>query len=93
MNYPFHQYGVQVTRHHLRFSLAVAGSLIRIGGARGREPEFLLQLPFDGNDGRDINAQRQLEMQSRRNILEILSETLDDGDRVARHGVIGRPCA
>jgi hypothetical protein len=31
---------------------------LRIGGACGREPEFLLQLPFDGNDGRRINAQR-----------------------------------
>ena len=55
--------------HHLRFSLVVAGNLIRIGGACGRKPEFLLQLPFDGNDGRRINAQRQLEMQSRRNNL------------------------
>src|SRR6266404_3210789 len=33
LNHPFHQYGVQVTRHHLRFPLAVAGNLIRIGGA------------------------------------------------------------
>ena len=42
-------------------------------------PQYtLLQLPFDGNDGRRINAQRQLEMQSRRNNLEILSETLHD---------------
>src|ERR1700738_3117474 len=92
LNYPFHQYGVQVTRHHLRFSLAVTGNLIRISGARSREPEFLLQLPFDGNDGRDINAQRQLEMQSRRNVLEILTEPLHDSDRVAWHSVIGRPC-
>ena len=44
-------------------------------------PQYtLLQLPFDGNDGRRINAQRQLEMQSRRNNLEILSETLHDSD-------------
>ena len=93
LNHPFHQCGVQVTRHHLRFPLSVARSLIRIGGAWSREPEFLLQLPFDGNDCRHINAQRQLEMQSRRNLLEILSETLHDSDRVARHSVIGRPCA
>src|SRR4029077_15768941 len=49
LNHPFHQCGVQVTCHHLRFSLVVAGNLIRIGGVCGREPEFLLQLPFDGN--------------------------------------------
>ncbi len=27
------------------------------------------------------------------NVLEILAEPLHDSDRVARHGVIGRPCA
>src|SRR5713101_2711229 len=48
LDHPFHQRGVQVARHHLRFLLALARNLIRIGGARGREPEFLLQLPFDG---------------------------------------------
>src|SRR6266404_5351025 len=32
-------------------------------------------------------------MQPRRNILEILAETLHDSDRVARHCVIGAPCA
>ena len=91
LNHPFHQCGVQVTRHHLRFPLSIAGTLIRIAGTLGREPEFLLQLPFDGNDCRGIDAQRQLEMQSRGNLLEILAETLDDGDRITRHSVIGRP--
>jgi len=43
LNHPFHQYGVQVTRHHLRFAFPVARNLKRIGGARGRKPEFLLQ--------------------------------------------------
>jgi len=93
LNHPFHQCGVQVTRHHLRFLLCVARSLMRIGGARGREPEFLFQLPFDRNDCRHINAQRQLEKQSRGNVFEILTETLHDSDGIARHGVIGRPCA
>src|SRR3546814_15674375 len=32
-------------------------------------------------------------MQSRRNVLEIFAETLHDRDGVARHSVIGRPCA
>ena len=40
-----------------------------------------------------IDAERQLEMQARRNLLEILAEALDDRDRVARHRVIGRPAA
>ena len=92
MNHPFHQRSIEVTRHHLRFPLCVARNLIRICGAWGPEPEFLLQLPFDGNDCRDIDAERQLEMQSRRNVLEILTETLHDSDKVARHSVIGGPC-
>ena len=62
LNHPLHQCGVQVTRHHLRFLLRVAGNLIRIDGACGREPEFLRQLPFDRNDCCHINAQRQLKM-------------------------------
>jgi hypothetical protein len=95
LNHPFHQCGVQVTRHHLCFLLFVATTrtLVRIAGAWGREPEFLLQLPFDGNDCRRINAQWQLEMQSRRNVLEIFTKTLHNSYRVARHSVIGRPCA
>ena len=32
-------------------------------------------------------------MQSRRNVLEILAETLDDRDGVARYRVVGRPGA
>jgi len=83
---------VEVPRHHLRFPLSVARSLIRIGSTRSRKPKFLLQLPFDRNDRCRINAQRQLEMQSRRNFLEILAEALHDGDRVARYSVVGRPC-
>src|SRR5581483_8214225 len=70
-----------------------AGALIGIGGARRREAEFLLQLPFHGNDRRDIDAERQLEMQSRRNVLEILAEPLHDSDGVARHRVVRRPSA
>ena len=93
LNHPLHQCGVQVTGHHLRFLLRVARNLIRIRGACGRKPEFLLQLPFDRNDCCQIYAQRQLKMQSRRNILEILSETLHDCNRVARHSVKSRPCA
>src|SRR5262249_30691347 len=42
LNHPFHQCGVQVTSYHLRFALCVARYLIRIGSARGPEPEFLL---------------------------------------------------
>src|SRR5260370_29614982 len=42
LNHPFHQCRVQVTGYHLRFPLCVARSLIRIGGAWGPEPEFLL---------------------------------------------------
>src|SRR5438046_1735927 len=58
-----------------RFPANFARNLERICGAWSREPEFLLQLPFDRNDCRRINAQRQLEMQARRNVLEILPET------------------
>jgi len=68
-------------------------ALVRITGTRCREPEFLLQLPLDGNDGRRIDAQWQLEMQSRRNILEIFTKTLHDSNRVARHCVIRCPYA
>ena len=95
LNDPFHQCGVQVARHHLCFPLFVARArtLVRIGCARGGEPEFLLELPFDGDDRRRVNAQRQLEMQSRRNVFEIFAEALHDGDGIARHGVIGCPCA
>ena len=92
LNHPLNQNGVQVSRHHARFLLSLGRSLIGIIGARGREPEFLLQLPFDGKDCRLVNTQWQLEMQSRRNVLEILTETLHDSDGIARYRVIGRPC-
>ena len=59
----------------------------------GPEPKFLLQLPFDRNNCGDIDAKWQLKMQSRRNVLEILSETLNDSDRVARHSEICGPRA
>ena len=91
LNDPFHQGGVQVARHHLRLPLGLARGLGWIGGAWGRETELLLQLPFDGNDRRDINAERQLEVQAWLNLLEIFAEALHDGDEVARHGVVGRP--
>jgi hypothetical protein len=80
---------------HLRFPLSLAGTraLMGITSAWGREPEFLLQLPFDGNDCGRINTQRQLEMQPWRNVLEIFAEALHDGDGVAWHRVIGCPYA
>ena len=87
LNHPFHQCGVQVARHHLRFLLGLARVLVRIGAAWGREPEFLFQLPLDGNDRRDVNAEGQLEVQSWLNLLEISAEALHDGDGVARNGV------
>jgi hypothetical protein len=94
LNHPFHQRGVQVTGHHLRFPLAVlrARTLVRIAGAWGCEAEFLFQLALDRNDGRRIHAEGQLEMQPRFDVLEILSKALDDRDRVARYGEIGCPC-
>ena len=91
MNDPFHQCRVEVAGDHLRFLGTVVWTLVRIGGAGSREAEFLFQLPLDGNDGGRIDAQRQLEMQARRNFLQVLAESLHDGDRVARHRVIGRP--
>src|SRR5690606_6499947 len=69
----------------------IASALIGIGGPRGRNAEFLLQLSFDGNDRCGINAERQLEVQSRWNVLEVLAEALHDSDGIARHRVIGRP--
>jgi len=49
-----------------------------IGGAWCANPNSCFNLPFDRNDRRRINAQRELEMQARRNVLQILSETLHD---------------
>ena len=38
-----------------------------------RETELLFQLVFDGDDGRRVDVQWQLEMQSRLDVLEILA--------------------
>jgi len=38
-------------------------------------------------------SERQLEMQPRRHVLEVFAEALNDGDGVAWHRVVGRPCA
>ena len=95
MHHPFHQCGVQVAGDHLRFQLRfppVTRTLVRITSAWGREAKFLLQLSFNGDDCRRINAQWQLEMQSGRNDFEVLTEALHDRDRIARYGVISRPC-
>ena len=78
-------------RYHLRLLQAVLRALVRIGGVRGREPEFLLQLTLDRNYGRDVDVERQLEVQSWLNLLQILAEALHDSDGVTRHGVKGRP--
>ena len=55
LNHPLDERGIQIARHHLRFLRAILRALVRIGGARSREPEFLLQLSLDRNDCGDVN--------------------------------------
>ena len=60
-----------------------ARTLLWIFSARGRKSEFLFKLPFNRYNCYSINAKRDFEMESRWNIFDISSETLDDSDRIA----------
>ncbi len=61
LDHPFHQCCVQITGYHFRFELAVPWALERVGGARGGKTEFLLQLPFDRDNGRHVDTKGNLK--------------------------------
>ena len=71
--------------------MPITRTLVRIGCSRGRESKLLLELALDRYDRRQVYTQGQLEMQARGHFFQVLTETLDHGNRITGYGIVGGP--
>ena len=79
LHHPLDHRGVQVAGEHVRFVLVGFGGVLALhAGLHGAEAELLLQLALDGNLQNPLDAEGNLEVQSRVGAAHVLAEAQDE---------------
>ena len=87
---PLHLDDVEIARQHQRFARKIVGRearALKLRGILGAETEFLLEYALGGHELHPVDAEGQLEVQSRIGDSDHAAEALDDGPLLRLHRI------